>query len=85
MRSLEELRLRVTPLARLSPELRDQCIELARTKSPSAVFNLAQRAAVLAGLGQIGALGVARATRWLAVIRRDYGQEAFEDVVDALK
>ena len=83
-RSLEEMRVRATLLAQLPPELRDQCTELARKKSPSAIFNLAQRVAMLAGLGQMNSLAVAKASRWLAVIRRDYGEEAFEETVGTL-
>ena len=85
MRQLDELRLRAAPLAQLPKEFRDQCIELAQTKSPSAVFELAQRAAILAGFNQMEALGVAKATRWLTVIRRDYGQKAFEEAVDGIR
>ena len=85
MRSLDELEVRVTlPLSRISQELREKCVEIARTKSPSAAFDLGYEVAILAGMSQIEALGIAKATRWLAVIRRDYGQEKFEEMVRML-
>lgn len=85
-RTLEELKLRASALldSRVSQELRDKCVEIARTKSPSAAFDLAARAAFQAGLGQMEALGVAKATRWLAVVRRDHGDQVFEDAVKTL-
>jgi hypothetical protein len=83
-RPLDELEIRVMPLSRIPQELREKCVEIARQKSPSAAFELASQAAFLSGLNQFEALGVAKATRWLAVIRRDYGAEAFEKVVRTL-
>lgn len=83
-RPLAELRLRASSLTQLSQELREQCVEIAREKSPSAAFNLGSRAAFVAGLSQIEALGVAKATRWLAMIRRDYGREAFGETAASL-
>lgn len=85
MRSFGELEIRVTlPLSRISPELREKCVEIAREKSPSAAFDLAIKAASLADAGQMEALGIAKATRWLSLIRRDYGMEKFEQVVRTL-
>jgi hypothetical protein len=83
-RPLDELEIRVMPLSRIPQELREKCVEIARAKSPSAAFDLGYQAAFLAGLNQLEALGVAKATRWLSVIRRDYGQEKFEEVVSKL-
>lgn len=80
-RSLGEMRLRAACLAQLLPELRDQCIELARKKSPSAVRRPAATAAQLA---EVSPNAVLKATRWLAMIRRDYGEEAFEETVRTL-
>jgi hypothetical protein len=85
MRSLDELEVRVTlPLSRISQELRERCVEIARAKSPSAAFDRGYEVAILAGMSQNEALGIAKATRWLSVIRRDYGKEAFEKVVSKL-
>lgn len=53
----------------LEPEL----IEIARNNSPNASFNLASQM----GKPQT----IARATRWLSMIRRDHGDEAFETYV----
>jgi len=84
-RPLSELEVRATlALFRISQELREKCVEIARQKSPSAAFDLAARAAILDGMSQIEALGIAKATRWLAVIRRDYGGGKFEKVVGTL-
>jgi hypothetical protein len=84
-RPIDELEVRVIfPLSRISQDLREKCVEIARQKSPSAAFDLASQAAFLAGLNQLEALGIGKATRWLSVIRRDYGAEAFEKVVSKL-
>lgn len=83
-RPLTELQLRASVLLSCSQELREQCIEIARSKSPSSAFNLAQRAAFIAGMGQMEALAVAKATRWLSVIRRDHGEVVFETMVKTL-
>ena len=39
---------------------------------------MANLAARMSGLPEWEALGVAKAARWLAMIRRDHGQEEFE-------
>ena len=84
-RPLSELEVRaLQPLMRVSQELRDECVGVAREKSPSAAFNLATRASRLAGFGEMEALGIAKGTRWLAVIRRDYGTEIFNQAVGTL-
>lgn len=83
-RPFSELVLRAAALARCSTELRARCAEIARESSPSAAFDLASRAATIAGASQLEALGVAKATRWLAVIRRDYGLEKFSEAVRTL-
>jgi hypothetical protein len=85
MRPLDELEVRATlPLSRVPEKLREKCVEIARAKSPSAAFDLGYQAAFLAGLNQREALEIAKATRWLSVIRRDYGQEKFEEMVSKL-
>lgn len=84
-RPLSELVLRATgALVRVSSELRASSVKIAREKSPSSAFDLASRAAVVAGLSQLDALAVAKATRWLAVIRRDHGLDKFEKAVRTL-
>ena len=52
-------------------------MRIASEKSPSAAFSLASRAAQLHGHAGMDTLALAKATRWLAVIRRDYGEKAF--------
>lgn len=76
-RPLGELEVRVLYVLQLSDELREKFIEIAATKSPSAAFDLASRLAMLNGVNQLAA---AKATRWLAVVRRDHGQEAFDKI-----
>jgi len=84
-RSLSELEVRATlPLSRAPQGLREKCVAIARKKSPSAAFNLAASAAMLSGLSQIESLCIAKAARWLSVIRRDHGQEAFDRVAASL-
>jgi len=84
-RPLSELEIRVIlPFSSVSQEMREKCVEIAREKSPSAAFDLASQLAFLSGFGQMEALGIAKATRWLAMIRRDHGMEKFDKVVGAL-
>ena len=83
-RSLGELCLRVHSLSLVSPELRNECIDIARKKSPSAAFDLATFAARKCGISGMQALAVAKATRWLSVIRRDHGEKVFEEAARTL-
>lgn len=83
-RSLGELRLRVQQLALVSHELRDECVRIARERSPSAAFDLASLAARQHGLAGMQALAVAKATRWLSVIRRDHGESVFVETLRTL-
>ncbi len=76
-RPLHELQLRAGVLAQVPEALRMECIGIARDKSPSAAFDLASIAAHKHGIGGMQATGVAKATRWLAMIRRDYGEDIF--------
>ena len=83
-RPLHELQLRVGVLKGVSDELRKQCVAIARDKSPSASMNLARLAASQHGVHGMDAIAVAKATRWLSVIRRDYGQKEFNKTVRTL-
>ena len=83
-RSLGELHLRVRSLLLVSQELRDECVRIAREKSPSAAFDLAAFAVRKYGIGGMQAIAVAKATRWLSVIRRDHGELVFEEAVRTL-
>jgi len=78
-RPLGELRVRANYVLQLPRKLREEFIEIAATKSPSAAFDLATRTAIIY---DVLPLAAAKATRWLAVIRRDYGQEEFDRVVE---
>lgn len=64
--------------------VREECIRIGRTKSPSAAFNDGQRAGLIAGLNQMSQLAAGKAARWLALIRRDYGFEMFDKVARTL-
>lgn len=54
---------------RAKPALRGDLIEIARTNSPSVSYDLA--------FAQTQQKSVAQATRWLAMLRRDYGETEF--------
>lgn len=62
----------------------DKCVVITREKSPSVAFQSAQREAFLSGVNQMEALKLAKAARWLAVIRRDYGKTEFDATVRQL-
>ena len=83
-RSLAELQLRAGVLAQVQDGLREECIGIAREKSPSSAFNLASIAARKHGYGGMELLAVAKATRWLAVIRRDHGEDIFNQAAGTL-
>jgi len=74
------------PSSGMTDEDLEEAIRLAGQYSPSAVFN---RAATYwqSRHGQVGhlSLGFAKGTRWLAMIRRDEGQQAFEQTADRLR
>ncbi|MCK5476174.1 MAG: hypothetical protein KAI71_06375 [Candidatus Pacebacteria bacterium] len=85
-RSISELQTRaMLPLSQVSKELREKCVTIAQEKLPSSAFKLASQEARLFGLGQMNALNIAKATRWLAVICRDYGQEEFKRVTAGIE
>jgi hypothetical protein len=71
-------------LKSVSEELRNQCLAIARNKSPSASINLARLAAEQHGVSGMEAIAAAKATRWLAVIRRDHGEQVFNEAVARL-
>lgn len=85
-RSISELETRATlPFSQVSKELREKCVAIAREKSPSVAFKMASQEARIFGLDQMNALGIAKATRWLAMIRRDYGQEKFKRITAGIE
>lgn len=83
-RSLRELQLRAGVLLQVSDALRKECICIAREKSPSAAYDLACIAARQHGYAGMDVIGIAKATRWLAVIRRDHGEAVFNEAVARL-
>ncbi len=83
-RPLAELQLRAGVLSQVQDELHKECVCIARDKSPSSAFDLASIAARKHGVGGMQAIGVAKATRWLAVIRRDHGEDIFNEAVRTL-
>lgn len=70
MRTIEELKIRAFNALR-HPEL----IEIAKTHSPSSAFDLTLQKVLLDGCDAMEATYIAKATRWLAVIRRDHQVE----------
>lgn len=83
-RPFHELELRVAVLLSLPDEFRMECISIARMKSPSSAFDLACMVARKYGMDCMLVIGVAKATRWLAVIRRDYSEDTFNQVTRTL-
>jgi len=81
-RSLDELKIRAAPALSASGEFRKKLIEIAATKSPSAAFDLAEATARNHGHTLNEALAVAKGVRWLAVIKRDYGEEELQKVTE---
>lgn len=77
-RPLSELKVRAMYVLQLPDNLRKEFVEIAAQKSPSAAFDLATQLATLHG---VNSLAAAKATRWLAVIKRDFGQVEFERIV----
>ena len=63
----------------------EKAIEIAGSKSPSASFDAAGLYTRLMGKDQMTNLTFAKCTRWLAVIRRDEGEEAFKKAVEELR
>lgn len=80
-RPLSELKLRAIFVLRLAESARAEFVEIARTKSPSASYTLVLIAARVHGIEGMEVIAVAKATRWLAMIRRDHGEETFNQVV----
>lgn len=83
-RPLEEIKLRAGRLAVVSNALREECVAIASRESPTGAFKDAIVAARKHGIDGMEALGVAKATRWLAVIRRDHGDNIFTQAVRTL-
>ena len=83
-RTLEEIKFRAGRLSVVSDALREGCVAIARRCSAQRSFKDAVRAAQLHGIGGMEAIGIAKATRWLAVIRRDHGDEEFNETVRTL-
>lgn len=83
-RPLHELQLRAGVLTQVPDALRMECVGVAREKSPSSAFDLASIAARKHGVDGMKVIGVAKATRWLAVIRRDHGDEIFNQAAGTL-
>lgn len=77
--------MRLSPLLYISRELQEELVEIARESSPTAARRLAYyHAWAVFGLDREEAASLAKATRWLAVIRRDYGDEAFDWEVEGI-
>ena len=59
---------------------RKEFIKIAATESPTKTHDLVEAKAINYGLDYPLANKIARAARWLAIIRRDYGQEEFDRI-----
>ncbi len=60
---------------------RKQFIKIASEASPNKTFSLVENMAINYGFAREEANGIARAARWLAMIRLDYGQTEFYRIV----
>jgi len=79
---VDELKIRAEAVLSLNPELREVFVGIAGSKSPTAAHDLAAAIAKnRGGFAPNEVEEVARATRWLAVIRRDYGDKDFNRVI----
>jgi hypothetical protein len=81
MRTLPELIARSSAVLTMKGEIRKKLIEVAKTKSPSAAYDIAFLMAH--NTGHVGAdkVAIAKATRWLAIIKKNY-EDDFEKVVE---
>jgi hypothetical protein len=62
-------------------KVREYFIEVAGRDSPNKTFDLVRDTARNRGFSPEEAEKIAKAARWLAIIRRDYGQEEFNKLV----
>lgn len=71
---------------RLTAEDIEKAIQIASEKSPSGAIRAGQVAFIIAhgSSGQMAALAFGKGCRWLAMVRRDEGQEAFEKAAEEL-
>lgn len=80
-RPLSELEARVAGLKRIGGALLLSVVDIAVNRLPSAVYPLVFGKLLNCGFVRDEADMVAKAARWLSVIRRDYDEEAFKKVV----
>ncbi len=88
MRSLEDIRSKILKLTyslkHILPSMIDCIINVSSTHSPSSSFLNIQTYARIRhpDISPIELLGVSKLTRWLAVIRRDFGYEKYRETID---
>lgn len=81
-RPLSELEARVLDgLRKVGGNNLEYLINITSTKSPSAIYDLASMWLTNRGFTGEEVDGIAKSARWLAMIRRDYGEEAFQETV----
>ena len=88
MRELWELRFRIMKLWNVlakrygnSEQVKQLVIQIASKKSPSSAFVHGQSIPLVLGISSVGDIALGKLTRWLSVVRRDYGQNAFKQIV----
>jgi len=84
-RPLSELEVRAQTVKKTGGNNFTFLVKIAETRSPSAIYDLAVAWLTNCGLTRDEADEIAKATRWLAMIRRDYGEAEFRRVVDGLR
>ena len=67
------------------PELLERAVEIASQYSPSASFQKARGISSFYNLSPSEEIAFAKMTRWLAVIRRNYGLDEFKKTADMLR
>lgn len=84
VRPLHWLKREIEPLKSLCEDLRRDLLKIAEKESPTTTAQEAFHLATDAKLSDREVNDVVTATRWLAIIRRDHGEEAFKEAVKTL-
>lgn len=85
IRTLDELTTRASGLMTLAGNLQSRIIDFAATRSPDATKTLTSATLENCGYVWREAEAFAKAARWAAVIRRDFGEKAFKDFIAKIK
>lgn len=85
-RSLSELQARALKgFEKVGGNNLEYLIDIASNRSPSAVYGLSAMRLTNCGYTTAEADEIAKAVRWLAMIRRDHGEEAFQETLKSIE